>query len=157
MPAYLKVVDKFLADYTFCRIGGLSNGLPSPAAGSQQPDPETSVSFKSFNARLRVKWVSRTWYAYERVSKLSLSINHSQILVPNHNTNAGPATVWLQVYYIHLFCTHVLLWSVCARSAQLRAPAASHTGAGHKGHNPYNQHINLNILYYNFLFGMESI
>ena len=55
MPAYLKVVDKFPADYTFCRIGGLSNGLPSPAAGSQQPPPKTSVSLELFNARLQVK------------------------------------------------------------------------------------------------------
>ena len=56
MPAYLKVVDKFPADYTFCRFGGLSNGLPSPEAGSQQPDtPKTSVSLESFNASLQVK------------------------------------------------------------------------------------------------------
>ena len=38
---------------------------------------------------------------------------------------------------MHLCCAHVLPWSVCARSAQHRAPAASHTGAGHKGGNPY--------------------
>ena len=55
MPAYLKVVDKFLADYTFCQIGGLSYGLPSPETGFQQPDPETSVSFESLNAILQVK------------------------------------------------------------------------------------------------------
>ena len=42
---------------------------------------------------------------------------------------------------MHLCCTHVLPWSVCARSAQHRAPAASNTGAGHKGHNPYNSYI----------------
>ena len=52
MPAYLRVVDKFRADYTFCRIGGLSNELPSPAAGSQQPAPKTRVSLELFNARL---------------------------------------------------------------------------------------------------------
>ena len=72
-----------------------------------------------------------------RVSKLSQSINHSQLFVPNHNTNAGPVTVRLQVCYMHLCCAHVLPWSVCARSAQHWAPAASHTGAGHKGRNPY--------------------
>ena len=55
MPAYLKVVDKFPADSTFCRIGGLSNGLPSLAAGFQQPLPKASVSLESFNARLQVK------------------------------------------------------------------------------------------------------
>ena len=38
---------------------------------------------------------------------------------------------------MHLCCAHVLPWSVCARFAQHRAPAASHTGAGHKGSNPY--------------------
>ena len=72
-----------------------------------------------------------------KVSKLSQSINHTQRFVPNHNTNAGPVTVWLQVCYMHLCCAHVLPWSVCARSAQHRAPAVSHTGAGHKGGNPY--------------------
>ena len=41
---------------------------------------------------------------------------------------------------MHLFFAHVLLWSVCERSAQHWASAASHTGAGHKGHNPYNVH-----------------
>ena len=55
MPAYLKVVDKFPADYTFCHFGGLSNGLPSPEVGSQQPAPKTSVSFESFNAIFQVK------------------------------------------------------------------------------------------------------
>ena len=85
----------------------------------------------------KLKWASRTWYAYERVSKLSQSINHTQMFVPNHKRNAGPVTVWLQVCYMHLCCAHVLPWSVCARSAQHWAPAASHTGAGHKGGNPY--------------------
>ena len=55
MPAYLKVIDKFPADYTFCQIGGLSNGLPSLAAGSQQPAPKASISLESFNVRLKVK------------------------------------------------------------------------------------------------------
>ena len=55
IPAYLKVVDNFPADSTFCRIGGLSNGLPSPTAGFQQPLPKTSVSLESFNAILQVK------------------------------------------------------------------------------------------------------
>ena len=83
------------------------------------------------------KWASRTWYAYKRVSKLSQSINHTQLFVSNRNTNAGLVTVWLQVCYMHLCCAYVLPWSVCARSAQHRAPAASHTGASHKGGNPY--------------------
>ena len=83
------------------------------------------------------KWASRTWYAYERVSKLSQSINHNQLFVLNRNTNAGPITVWLQVCCMHLCCAHVLPWNVCARSAQHQAPAASHTGAGCKGGNPY--------------------
>ena len=55
MPAYLKFVDKFPADSTFCRIGGLSNGLPSPAPGFQQPPPKNSVSLELFNAGLQVK------------------------------------------------------------------------------------------------------
>ena len=55
MPAYLKVVDKFPADYTFCHFGGLSNGLPSLASGFQQPAPETGVSLESFNASFQVK------------------------------------------------------------------------------------------------------
>ena len=38
---------------------------------------------------------------------------------------------------MHLCCAYVLPWSVCVRSTQHRAPAASHTGAGHKGGNPY--------------------
>ena len=59
------------------------------------------------------------------------------MFVPNHNTNAGPVTVWLQVCYMNLCCAHVLPCGVCARSAQHWAPAASHTGAGHKGGNPY--------------------
>ena len=52
MPAYLKVVDEYPDDYTFCRFGGLSNGLPSPAIGFQQPATETSVSLELLNARL---------------------------------------------------------------------------------------------------------
>ena len=55
IPAYLKVVDNFPADSTFCRIGGLSNGLPCPTAGFQKPPPETSVSLGSFHAILQVK------------------------------------------------------------------------------------------------------
>ena len=85
----------------------------------------------------KAKLASRTWYAYKRVSKLSPLINHTQMFVPNHSTNGGPATVWLQVFYMHLLCAHVLPWSVCARSAQHWVPAASHTRAGHKGHSPY--------------------
>ena len=61
------------------------------------------------------------------------------MFVPNHNTNAGPVTVWLQVCYMHLCCAYVPPWSVCARSAQHWAPAASHTRAGHKGGNPYTK------------------
>ena len=38
---------------------------------------------------------------------------------------------------MYLCYAHVLPWSVCARSAQHWAPAESHTGAGHKGGNPY--------------------
>ena len=55
MPDYLKVVDKFPADYTFWRIRGLSNGLPSPKTGSQQPDNKINLNFESFNAILQVK------------------------------------------------------------------------------------------------------
>ena len=36
----------------------------------------------------------------------------------------------------------MLPWSVCARSAQHRAPAVSYTGASHKTHNPYNGVLN---------------
>ena len=50
MPAYLKVVDNYPADYTFCQFGGLSNELPSPVAGSQQSDPKISVSLELFYA-----------------------------------------------------------------------------------------------------------
>ena len=50
MPAYLKVVDKYTADYTFGRFRGLSNGLHSPVEGSQEPPFKTSVSLESFNA-----------------------------------------------------------------------------------------------------------
>ena len=49
--------------------------------------------------------------------------------------------MWLQVYYMHLCCAHMLPWYVCERSPQHQAPAASHTGASHKGHNPYNSII----------------
>ena len=55
MPAYLKVIDKFPADYTFCRFWGLSNELPNPASGSQQPDPKINISFNSFYASFQVK------------------------------------------------------------------------------------------------------
>ena len=55
MPANLKIVDKYPADYIFCLFGALSNGLPSPAAGPQQPVPKTSVSLESFYANLKVK------------------------------------------------------------------------------------------------------
>ena len=55
IPAYLKAVDYFPADSTFCRIKGLFNGLLSPAAGLQQPSLKTSISLESFNAILQVK------------------------------------------------------------------------------------------------------
>ena len=38
---------------------------------------------------------------------------------------------------MHLSCAHVMPWSVCARCVQHWAPAASYTGTGHKGRNPY--------------------
>ena len=38
---------------------------------------------------------------------------------------------------MHLYCAYVLPWSVCPRCVQHWAPAASQTGVGHKGHNPY--------------------
>ena len=47
MPAYLKVVDRCSADYTFCRFGAQSNGVPSPSTGSQHPDPKTSVIMRA--------------------------------------------------------------------------------------------------------------
>ena len=50
IPAYLKVVDKYPADYTLCRFRALSSGLPIPAAGSQQPAPEINVSLGWFYA-----------------------------------------------------------------------------------------------------------
>ena len=34
VPAYLKIVDKCSVDFTFCQFKALSNGLPSPVAGS---------------------------------------------------------------------------------------------------------------------------
>ena len=46
MPPYLKVVDKYPTEYTFCWFGGLTNGLPSPTEGCQQPAPKTSVSLE---------------------------------------------------------------------------------------------------------------
>ena len=55
MPTYLEFADKFPANSTFYRIGGLSNGLPSPGSGFQKPAPETSLGLESFNAKLQVK------------------------------------------------------------------------------------------------------
>ena len=45
MLAYLKVVDKYPADYIFCQFGASSNGFPSPATHSQQPVSGISVSW----------------------------------------------------------------------------------------------------------------
>ena len=53
MPAYLKVVDKSPADYTFYRIGGLSNGLPSPVTGSQKPALEIYCKFGVVKYKIR--------------------------------------------------------------------------------------------------------
>ena len=39
---------------------------------------------------------------------------------------------------MHLYCSHVLPWSVCAKCAQHQELAAFHTRAGHKDYNPYN-------------------
>ena len=107
--SYLKVVDKFPADYTFYRVWGPTQWNPQALhQASQQPSPKTSVSLESFIRKFyKSKWASRTWYAYKRVSKLSQSINHTQLFIPNRNTNAGPVTVWLQVCYMHLYCAHV--------------------------------------------------
>ena len=46
MPAYLKVVDKYSADFIFCQFGAQSNGAPSPEAGSQQPIIKKIVSLE---------------------------------------------------------------------------------------------------------------
>ena len=48
VPAYLKVVDKYSADFTYCRFGAQSNGFSSSATGSKKPNPKTSVSFEAF-------------------------------------------------------------------------------------------------------------
>ena len=46
VPAYLKIVDKYSVDFTFCRFGAQSNGVPSLVSGSQQLTIETSVSLE---------------------------------------------------------------------------------------------------------------
>ena len=54
VAAYLKVADKCSADYTFCCFEAQSNGVPSPEAGFQQPNPETSVIFEAFDANFQL-------------------------------------------------------------------------------------------------------
>ena len=83
------------------------------------------------------KWANRTWYAYRESPNLVNQLSTPKGLYQTITQTLDQVTVWLQVYYMHLCCAHVLPWSVCARSAQHQAPAASHTGAGHKGGNPY--------------------
>ena len=48
MTAYLKIVDRYSADYTFYRFKALSEGFPSPAALSQQPNTKNGVSLEAF-------------------------------------------------------------------------------------------------------------
>ena len=50
MPAYLKVGDRYFADYSFYRFGAKSNGFPSPVALLQQLNPEISVILEAFDA-----------------------------------------------------------------------------------------------------------
>ena len=72
MTAYLKIVDKYPADYTFFRFGGLSNGLPSPAAGCLQLVPKTNVGLESFYASFQFKMGQRDliclWESHQTMS-----------------------------------------------------------------------------------------
>ena len=54
MPAYLKVVDRCSADYTFCQFWTQSNGVPSPKTGLQQLYPKSNVSLEVFNTSKQV-------------------------------------------------------------------------------------------------------
>ena len=54
MPACLKVVEEYPADYPFCHFEPLSNGFPSPEAHSQQPSPKTIVSLEVFYLSVQV-------------------------------------------------------------------------------------------------------
>ena len=64
------------------------------------------------------KWARRTWFPLSESPNYVYQLKITIRLYQNCNINAGPATVWLQMYYMHLCCAHVLPWSVCAKSAQ---------------------------------------
>ena len=59
MPAYLKAVNRYSSNYTFCEFGAQSNGVPSPESGSQQQDNEINVSLEAFNASLQVNMLQQ--------------------------------------------------------------------------------------------------
>ena len=55
MPAYLKIADKFPADYTFVELRAYPIDSPDLHQAPNSHLPKTSVSLESFNARLQVK------------------------------------------------------------------------------------------------------
>ena len=73
MPAYLKVVEYYSADYTFCHFGAQSNGVPSPAASSQQPTPKIIVSLEAFNAKFTSQfWPAGLYFPFKTLSEPTL-------------------------------------------------------------------------------------